>query len=158
MRSVSVGLILLTLMGCASASAPSAVTSAHPVEFSELVAKPEAYDQAIVRVRGTYTVGFEASVLRETRNGPQIWVELDPAYGDRTDPRVLKVFRGLLRRREGNGFEPRSARVVFVGRFHGVKPTQRFQGRTLTGGFGHLGSYDTKITVLAVEEARWVPW
>ena len=129
-----------------------------PVEFSALVSNPARYDQAVVRVSGTYTAAFEASVLRDTERGPQIWVQIDPDYGDSTDPRVLRVFQNLLGRREGHLTSQRSARVVFVGRFYGVKPTMESNGRTLSAGFGHLKSYDYELEVLAVEEARWSPW
>jgi len=151
-------LAISSVLGCVSASGPSAYSDALVVDFSSLVDSPATYDQEIVRVRGTYTVGFEASVLRETERGPQIWVELDSTYPKSTDPKVLRAFRKLLHRREGSEFLDRSARVVVVGRFHGVKPTVEFRGRTLTNGFGHLNAYDFKLTVLAVEVAKWSPW
>ena len=158
MRTLILISALLFIQGCMSASAPTQYLDTPTVGFSELVDNPIVFDHKIVRVSATYTCGFEASMLRVSESGAQVWVEFDSSFSNNTDPGVLRVFNSLLRRHRGKEFTTRSARIIAVGRFSGVKPIQRFPGLEVPKGFGHLNSYDMMFTILAIEEAKWSPW
>lgn len=66
------------------------------VEYCDLVREPTSYDQKIVRVKVTYVVGFEASIMYDLTCGRRnTWVRFEPMSETATSRSVLQKFRRL---------------------------------------------------------------
>jgi hypothetical protein len=104
----------------------------------------EQFNGQVVRVRGFYGAGYEASVFFDRGCSEQSWVEFDPDLAKRTAPRVFRLFEWL---------DPPDE-VTVVARFRGVGETYRAAGRTLTRRFGHLNGYSTQLEILSIERMR----
>ena len=134
------------------------------IAYCDLVRDPTSYNQKIVRVKVTYIVGFEGSIMYDLACGRKdTWVRFEPTSETATNQKVLKKFRRLAdaspERTRGSGinYPVRRVEVVWVGRFQGIKPAQRVGERTYSSGFGHLNGFDYQFNVQRIEGVRAIP-
>jgi hypothetical protein len=157
--------LLLIVAGLTCEAQETKIAEGIPtVAYCDLIREPAMYDQKVVRVKVTYIVGFEASVMYDLACGRKdTWVEFDPASETSTNPKVLKRFRRMANaqaeRTRGGGinYPTRRVEVVWVGRFQGIKRTQTFGGQSRSFGFGHLNGFDYQFNVQRIEEVKAVP-
>ena len=139
------------------------------VAYCDLVREPASYDQKIVRVKVTYVVGFEASIMYDlTCSRKDTWVRFESVSETATNRSVLQKFRRLSdatpeRTRDGGiNYPTRRVEVVWLGRFEGVKPAQKIGEQTFSLGFGHQNYYDYQFNVQRIEKvnpiSKDVPW
>ncbi|HEV7427276.1 MAG TPA: hypothetical protein VGQ46_13000 [Thermoanaerobaculia bacterium] len=133
----------LVLAGCLSASAPPTIQPELPVlTYCDLIADPVRYNEQVVRVRATYSSGFEHSFLSgDGCDEHRTWVDFSPSYQTNTAKRVRETFASL----------DTATELVAVGVFTGVAPTRVVFGRTIHDRFGHMGGYDYHFKLLAIE-------
>ncbi|MDD4860284.1 MAG: hypothetical protein PHR56_08830, partial [Dehalococcoidales bacterium] len=135
-------LLVVMLNGCGSTADPS-------VTFSQLISQANKYNGKIVTLEAFYFSGFEISALSESvgpassgpwrivPTGTLIWVEggipkevYDKLYGQTATP---------------SGYTERIGKLKITGKFE--------TGRK----YGHLDSYDYKITITGAELLEWTP-
>ena len=159
---LSIIVVAASYVSAQDASTPNEIPT---VSFCELVAHPEAYDQKVVRVSVVYLAAFEGSIMREQscKDALPSWVEFDASYKSKTDRKVFKRFSRLtdtspVQSGRNIDYPDRTVRVTWVGKFYGVLRTETVGSITRKRGYGHMGSYLYKFTVLkidAVEEFRY---
>ena len=160
--SMTTSILLFVLM---MAGATNQVRGEAPtVAYCDLVTNAASYDQKLVRVKVTYIVGFEASVMYDLAcRTKDAWVDFDPVVEPSTDRKIMKRFRKLanakpeITRGGGINYVERRVEVVWVGRFRGIKPTQTIGNRSYSFGFGHLNAFDYQFDVQRIGSVRTVP-
>lgn len=164
-KRIIVAVMLLTAMCLSTKAQERKVSEEVPtISYCDLVREPSLNDQKIVRVKVTYIVGFEGSIMYDLSCGREdSWVKFDPVVETSSDSKVLKRFWRLANakpeRTHGGGinYPIRRVEVVWVGRFEGIKPTQKIGERTFSFGFGHLNAFDYQFNVQRIEQVNSVP-
>ena len=138
MRECVAGALALCLAGSAvGAGGPSPLPAPAALDVCDVLARWQEPSTTTVRVRGSYTIGFEKSSLTGPGcAGQRIWVSL--AKGG--DPEIM---RELRRPTSGLGS---GVNVVLEGYFRG--PVRRPDGSATR--YGHLGGYAAMLEVTAV--------
>jgi hypothetical protein len=161
---IAISFLLLAMSQFARGQEKKTLEDTPNVAYCDLIREPTAYDQKIVRVKVTYIVGFEASIMYDlTCGGKNTWVRFEPVSETATNRSVQKKFQRLTdatpeRTSDGGiNFPYRRVEVVWLGRFEGVKPAQKIGEQTFSLGFGHLNGFDYQFNVQRIEEVKAIP-
>jgi hypothetical protein len=145
------------LLACGVAQAQSRLEAVDVSEFCDLVRKADSYHEKTVRIKTTYVVGSESSIVADPdcmgiSGEGAVWVKFDSYFKYWSKSEVVKRFDQLLHatpKKADGSTVPVTARgleVVFVGKFE----THRR--------FGHLNSYSHQLTVYAIEAVKPISW
>lgn len=134
------------------------------IDYCELTSNAATYDKKIVRVKGQYFVGFEASVFGHNKcDKNRAWLKYGDNFEKATNAEVLNKFNRLtdaspIKTKDGGiSYPVKSVEVTWVVRFVGIKRSETFGGRTFTFGFGHMNAFDYELTVLEIEDVQELP-
>lgn len=152
--------MLFLLAFCFNAKAQNKVmfSDVPAISYCELINNAEEYDQKFVRVKATYSRGFESSIFYDEscKNNEASWVDFTPAHEKNTHPYFLKKMRKLFKRSDQR--KNIEIELVIVGKFDGKRRISIFktpaQTLTFSVGYGHLDSFDYQLTVLKIEEVK----
>jgi len=150
MKAPRTNLWLLPLLVCMSARVCVAVPAPERVSLCDLQRTIKQGEQRSVQVGGIYIAGYEGNVLTDAACPSQgTWVEID--LESTTNKEKL---RSML---DSEG----KAAVVFDGEFYGPgMPDPKLPEairKSYQPGWGHLGTFRTKLVVHSVRSVNPVP-
>jgi hypothetical protein len=130
------------------------------VSYCELINNAEKYDQQFIKVRATYSRGFESSIFfdESCENNKVSWIKFTSAYEQNTNKHLLKRFRKSIKGSYQK--KPPEIEILIVGKFDGKRqistlktPVKTF---TFSIGYGHMDAFDYQIMVLKLEAVNSV--
>lgn len=128
------------------------------VSYCELVNNAEKYDQQFLRVKATYSSGFESSIFFDDScsDNKVSWATFVSAYEQNTKSVVLNKLNKLFKRSSQK--KHREIEMLIVGKFDGKRQvsTLKTPAKTFTFsmGYGHMNAFDYQLTVLKVEKIK----